>query len=117
MLAVFNREPGAEFVEPLLPKCQIGSVNLAEIATKLNEYGYSDDEIVLTIDEAGVEIIPFEQAQAIRTGTLRSATRSLGLSLGDRACLALAELTRTIALTADRAWLELELGIEVQSIR
>lgn len=117
LLAVFNNEAGAEVVEPLLPMCQIGSVNLAEIATKLNEYGYSEDEISLTIDEADLAVVEFDQAQAIRAGALRAVTRKLGLSLGDRACLALAQMTGTIALTADRAWLELEFGIEIEPIR
>lgn len=117
LLAVFNREAGAELVESVLSSCQIGSVNLAEIATKLNEYGYGEDEISQTIDEADLTVIAFDRVQAVRAGAMRAATRAQGLSLGDRACLTLAQMTGTIALTADRAWLDLNLKIEIKLIR
>jgi len=61
--------------------------------------------------------IDFDSEQAWRTAALRSSTRQWGLSLGDRACLALAQSQGIVALTADRAWLDLQIGIEVESIR
>lgn len=71
----------------------------------------------MTIEEIGFEIIPFNRDAALAAGALRPATRRLGLLLGDRACLALARTLGVPALTADRAWLALDLVVEVWSIR
>jgi PIN domain nuclease of toxin-antitoxin system len=64
-----------------------------------------------------LEVIPFDTELAYRTGLLRSATRSAGLSLGDRACLALAMQRQLPAVTADREWQSLSLGVTIQVIR
>lgn len=117
LLAVLNGESGCEVVEAVLAISQIGTVNLAEVASKLNDYALSEDEVAQMIAATELIVIPFDRDQAVRVGALRSLTRSKGLSLGDRACLALAEKTATIALTADRAWLELDLGIRIELIR
>ncbi|MFZ1106612.1 MAG: PIN domain-containing protein [Hyphomicrobiaceae bacterium] len=62
-------------------------------------------------------IVPFDEELARQTGALRPATRSLGLSLGDRACLALAQRERLPVLTADRSWAKLDLGIAITMVR
>jgi PIN domain nuclease of toxin-antitoxin system len=54
---------------------------------------------------------------ARQTGALRPATKALGLSLGDRACLALARRERLPILTADRSWAKLDLGIPIKVMR
>jgi PIN domain nuclease of toxin-antitoxin system len=61
--------------------------------------------------------VPFDEDLAYRAGLLRSVTRSAGLSLGDRACLALAEQLGQPALTADRAWGTVQISIQVDVIR
>ena len=64
-----------------------------------------------------IQVVPFDEELAYRAGLLRSATRSAGLSLGDRACLALAERLGVPALTTDRIWGTLQLGIQIEVIR
>ena len=65
----------------------------------------------------GMDIVPFDAEQAYETTEFRGATRSRGLSLGDRACLQLATRRGLPALTADRAWAEIDAGVEVRLIR
>ena len=67
--------------------------------------------------EFGLAIRPFDESLAVEAGFLRPATRQYGLSLGDRACLALALRERIPVVTADRAWSQLDLGIDIQVIR
>ena len=62
-------------------------------------------------------VVPFDEAQAVIAGDLVAETKSAGLSLGDRGCLALAMSRDLMAVTADRAWLELEVDIEIVAIR
>lgn len=117
ILALVFQEPGGEAVGPWLAKGLVSSVNLAEIVTRLVERGYVDDEVVETMRGLSVEVMPFTREQALAAGLLRRATREAGLSLGDCACLALAQAEGLPAMTADRAWGELDLGIEVELIR
>lgn len=95
----------------------ISSVTLAEVVAKLIDQGRFPEEA-----EASASVLPFgvagfDRPLALRAGTLRAATRRLGLSLGDRACLALAERESLPVLTADRLWADLDIGVEVRLIR
>lgn len=104
LLCLMNGEPGAERVAAVLPRAVISAVNLAEVATKLNELGADADEARALLAPLHLVVVPFEEGTAFVAGALRAATRAYGLSLGDRACLALAALRRSPALTSDRAW-------------
>ena len=117
LLTVFHGEPGAERVIETLPSAVISAVNLAEVATKLQERGMPDDRVRANIAALELTVAPFDARLAIETGLLRASTRSAGLSLGDRACLALARSLGATALTTDRAWAKLELGIPVELAR
>lgn len=117
VLAVLRDEPGAEIAAPHLRTAVISAVNAAEVVSKLIDKGYSPrraEEIW-----RGLEVIvePFDAAQAVQAGVLRKDTASLGLSLADRACLALAHRTGAAVLTTDRAWARLSIDVEVQLIR
>ncbi len=113
LLAMMFGESGAEKVVQLLPVVEISAVNLAEVAAKMQERGVPDAEIERDIADLRLSVVPFDAEQALSSGKLRLRTRGLGLSLGDRACLALA-LTRGLpAVTMDRGWAELEIGAEV----
>lgn len=116
VLALLLEEPGAEKVLSALPGALLSSVNLAELVGTLCERGMPGDEAMLAIDSLGVEVVAFDSEQARLAGELRPITRSAGLSLGDRACLALARLTNRPAMTADIAWTAVP-GIEVIQIR
>ena len=104
MLALLLGQPGAERVRAVLPGALLSSVNLAEVVSKLCERGMPASEARAAIAAIGVEIVDFNLAQACLTGELRNTTRSAGLSLGDRACLSLARIQGSPALTADTAW-------------
>ena len=117
LLALLNAEKGAEIVQELLPQAAISTVNLAEVVTRLSAVGMPDDEIRGTLSLLGLEMMAFDEEQAFLAGFLVQQTHSLGLSLGDRACLALAEVTGGTAVTADQAWEGLEIGVEIKQIR
>jgi ribonuclease VapC len=117
LLAVFNAEPGAERVIDVLPNAIISAVNLAEVVAKLQERGMPNDRIRANIAALELPVASFDEATALETGLLRAATRAAGLSLGDRACLALAAARGATALTTDRAWDALGIGIAIELAR
>ncbi|MGG6270606.1 type II toxin-antitoxin system VapC family toxin [Leptolyngbya sp. AN03gr2] len=117
LLALLNGESGSERVAEVLPEAAIASVNFSEVVAKLADEGRDEAEIRSYLDLLGLEIVEFDAELAYRTGFLRPLTRSLGLSLGDRACLALASFLQVPALTCDRAWTSLNLEISVELIR
>jgi len=95
----------------------ISSVNLAEVLTRLPELGVPEDAAGGALAELNLRVIAFNEAQARATARLRTTTRHAGLSLGDRACLALADAMECPAVTADRAWGGLDVGVDVVLIR
>ncbi len=113
LLAVLRAEPGVERVEPRLERARIGAVNLSEVVAKLSEDGVPEAEIRRAIGRLELEVHAF----AYIAGILRRSTRAFGLSFGDRACLALAQSLGALALTADRSWSRLDLGIAIEVIR
>ena len=89
MLAVVLEEPGADVVaEALRSGTAMSTVNVAEVAARLHQDGWSESEVALVFDSLGIEVLPFDPEAALLSGRLRTATRRLGLGLGDRACLA-----------------------------
>ena len=95
----------------------ISAVNLAEVVTKLSEIGMPEALIHEVLDSLGLEIVDFDFKQAYQVGLLRPLTRHAGLSLGDQACLALAQQLALPALTTDRIWESLTIDVKVQVIR
>ncbi len=118
LLAVLNRESGADMLIPELLSVALSStVNLAEVHSKLVSRGLSErDAWSASLSPIG-ECVDFSQDQARIAGDLVSQTRSLGLSLGDRACLALALNLGLPVYTADKAWKRLKLAIPIHVIR
>jgi PIN domain nuclease of toxin-antitoxin system len=117
VLAVLHREAGSASVEPHMFGAFVSSVNLAEVGTRLSDRGIPMAEARAMIERLGVRIIAFDEALAYESAALRRATRSRGLSLGDRACLALARRDGLPVMTADRTWSKLDIGIEIKLIR
>lgn len=95
----------------------ISSVNLVEVISRLIDLGATPAEALVQTDSLVLPVHALDERSARRAGELRAVTRHLGLSLGDRASLALAEQMRLPVVTADRAWADLDLGIEVRLIR
>lgn len=117
LLALLNREPGAEEVEKTIPGAAIGAVNLSEVVAKLAERGMPEEAIRLALSGIELDVTPFDGPLAYRAGLFRVSTRSLGLSFGDRACLALGRQLEVPVMTTDRRWKELSVGVEVRVIR
>jgi PIN domain nuclease of toxin-antitoxin system len=107
ILAIINLEKGAKDVESLLSGSMVSSVNVAEVLTKLVERNVSLKDALKEFVKLGLEIAEFDIKQAAKAAELRPLTRHLGLSLGDRSCLALAIRENAVAVTADRTWANL----------
>ena len=118
ILAVIHQEPGHEKLTPgLLAKAVASAVNLAEVQGKLVSRGWPSDEAWEDATSAVREAIPFTEEHARLAGDLILQSRHLGLSLGDRACLALGIVLKAPVYTADTRWRNLDLGVRVHAIR
>ncbi len=119
VLALLFEEPGAEVVRAQLRTGVIGAANLAKVLAKLSDHGLPAAEAVRAVTILGLEVAPMTEAQAGRSAELRSIARTVGLSLGDRACLALAAELGALVLTADRSWDAVAgaAGVSIQVIR
>ncbi len=117
LIAAILEEPGAEAVTRRLPGSMISSVNLVEVGTRLVDIGYDPSLVLEHIDALGVAVVPFDQDLAVRTFQLRASTRAAGLSLADRACLALAVREQATAVTSDRAWKRVDVPCPIELIR
>lgn len=117
LLAFVNGEPGGEMVAEVLGDAIISTVNFAEAISKLVDRGASIEVARDALSTADYTIVDFDRRQAEMTGALIATTRKRGLSLGDRACLALAQREGLPVLTGDRAWLELISDIEIRLFR
>lgn len=117
LLCLLNDEPGADQVVEALTRCVIGTTNLAEVVSKLRERGLSLDEVREALGGLHLDVRPLSPAQAMIIGDLRSSTKQLGLSLGDRACLALAIDLNAEMFTTDGDVASVEVGISITHLR
>jgi PIN domain nuclease of toxin-antitoxin system len=117
VLAFVNRETGWQRAEAEMSLGTVSSVNLAEVVTRLTLMGGSAEQIEQAWSVLDLEIQTFDAARAFSAGLLVARTKRLGLSLADRACLALAVELGVPAVTADRAWTKLDLPVEIRVIR
>ncbi len=117
LLAFLFREPGHEQVATVLHDCCMSTVNLSEVVGRFVRDGHHGQAVWARLQATSIEFVAFTGEQASVAAQLLPHTQPLGLSLGDRACLALA-LDRDIpAMTADRAWAQLKIGAIMQVIR
>jgi PIN domain nuclease of toxin-antitoxin system len=114
---LLHGEPGGEAVEELLGTSAISSVNWSEVIQKALEKKTQVAGLREELESLGLEILPFTAELAEKTAHLRAETRAAGLSLGDRACLALADDLGLPAVTADKVWGDLPLRVEVRVVR
>lgn len=117
VLTVYFDEPGADKVRAVLPGALLSAVNYSEVIGKALDRGEAFGVGLRKLAGMGLVIVAHDAQLARRAGELRPVTKRLGMSLADRACLALAERERVPVLTADRAWSKLDLPIEVRLIR
>lgn len=117
LVLIFN-EPGVDVVrDALSSECFISTINIAEAASRLADRGFEDVEVQDALLAPNLYSVPLEPEVALAAGLMRRTTRSAGLSIGDRCCIALAQRLGLPAVTADRAWLTLDLGIRVELCR
>ncbi len=118
VLAAIFEEPGADQVVALWSEGEnlLSAVNYAEVVSKLAERGMNTVEISAVIEAVPLSITAFDRRTAHEAGLLRPATKPLGLSLGDRACLALGIVRKARVITAERIWKKLK-GIDIDVIR
>jgi PIN domain nuclease of toxin-antitoxin system len=117
VLALLNQEDGSDEIAHLIGNAIISSVNLSEVVAKLADAGIPEQYIEQILSNLNLEVVPFNQEQALIAGKLRPSTKSLGLSLGDRACLALSLSLQLPVVTTDRLWANLNLDIEIRVVR
>ncbi|MBX9897632.1 MAG: type II toxin-antitoxin system VapC family toxin [Qipengyuania sp.] len=117
LLAFLFQERGGSEVAQILDHAAISAVNLAEVVAKQLDCAVTPEAIRHNLGDINLPVVPFDETIALETGHLRRATRALGLSLADRACLATARATGMTVVTADRAWGGLDLGVAIEVIR
>ncbi|HHB13250.1 MAG TPA: PIN domain-containing protein [Chromatiales bacterium] len=117
LLAFLHEEPGGERVSPVLEGARVSAVNWSEVLQKSLQRGVDVEGMQQEFIEVGVIFDPFTPEQAETAGRLFTQTRNHGLSLADRACLALAVDKRLPVMTADRAWGRLKLDVDIEVVR
>lgn len=117
LLALLRQEEGCEQVADKMTEMVMSSVNYAEVVGKLCEGGMPIFAVRELLAILPLDIVHFDTQMAFLAGELRIQTRSLGLSLGDRACLATGKILGLPIMTADRAWLQVAIGVEILCIR
>ena len=117
ILAALKNEPFSNVDPRLLVGATVSAVNVCEVLSKLHDDGLNEEQAQAAVAVMDLRVVPFDGIQARTAARLRSMTRHAGLSLGDRACLALADRLGYPVVTADRVWASLEVGIEIIMIR
>jgi PIN domain nuclease of toxin-antitoxin system len=95
----------------------ISAVNLSEVLARLQASGLAEDEADRATAALDFRVVPFDEGHARAAARLWPLAKRAGLSLGDRACLALGAALGAPVVTADRAWAELDIGVKVVLIR
>ncbi|MGH6956723.1 MAG: type II toxin-antitoxin system VapC family toxin [Caulobacteraceae bacterium] len=117
VLAALFGEPGGEIAATAAPTAVISAANFAEVIAKLIARGLPEDDAVEAARGTSMEVVAADEGQAELAARLHARTRALGVSMGDAFCLALSMTRALPAVTADRRWRELDIGVEVRLIR
>lgn len=117
LMAFLRNEPGSGKVEAVLSNAVISSVNLSEVLAKATELANGFEAAKTALRGLQLSVIAFDELQAEIAAGLRPVTRALGLSLGDRCCLALGIAEALPVMTTDREWAKLQLGVKINVIR
>jgi PIN domain nuclease of toxin-antitoxin system len=117
ILAALKSQPFSNLDPRRLVGATVSAVNVCEVLSKLHDDGLNDTQAEAAVSNMDLNVVAFDTSQARIAARLRSTTRYAGLSLGDRACLALGLHLGHPVITADRAWASLNIGVEVVVIR
>jgi len=90
LLALIQLEKGAERITQALEQgeCIVSAVNLSEALAKLVTAGLPEDQAEAVVLGIPAEVVPCDERIALQAGRLAIMGKPLGLSLGDRVCLA-----------------------------
>lgn len=114
LIALFAGEPGHEIVASRLERAAITTVNIAEVGDFVLRHGGNLRDLDESIGKLEIAILTPDYALALEASALLPPTRSAGLSLADRFCIALARRMDRPALTSDRAWATIADAVSVQ---
>jgi ribonuclease VapC len=114
---LFDETGAGLFTDAFLARSVISSINLSEVQAVLVRRGWRPEEAWEDATGSVHSVEPFTVMQAKLAGSLITQTRGVGLSLGDRACLALGIILKVPVYTADQAWRDLRVGCEIHLIR
>lgn len=117
IVAILERERGYENALPFLEKAIASTVNIAEVATRFAIKGIPEDYVQKLIKSTNIQLHTYGEDVALVTGMLVQQTKSFGLSLGDRACIALGITKKLPILTADRIWQKLDIPVQIKLMR
>jgi ribonuclease VapC len=117
LLAFMQKESGWESVGRAIGRSAVSAVNWSEVVGKVVARGVSLEGLRANVEAAVIRILDFSADDAELCGQLLPQTRALGLSLGDRAALALARRLDVPVYTSDRAWGRLSLGVRIRVVR
>lgn len=117
LIALIYQEKGQELVEKYLSNAEISAVNLSEVAAYIIKKGIPLEKAIELLKDLSLKVADFDESQSLLAAQLILKTAAKGLSLGDRACLALAHKRKCAALTADKVWSTLHLEVKVILIR
>ena len=117
LLAVSFNESGSEVVENILKGAYVSAINFSEVLAKVAERTSDLTVAGAYFKGLGIKVIAFDEAQTYATAALRAKTKSKGLGVADRACLALALSLEAEVYTADKLWAELNIGAKIRLIR
>jgi PIN domain nuclease of toxin-antitoxin system len=118
LLALLQQEPGGEMVKSILNRAVMSAVNIAEVLIRLERLEIVSEEALPLIEDAVNEIIPFDLKQASEVAELQKHVRHKGISLGNKACIALGIKLNAEIYTADKIWSQLDLeNAKIKQIR
>lgn len=117
VLALLAEEPGADAVESILDGAVMSTVNLSEVLQKSEQHGIETEGLEYDLEALGVAFSPFDVSDGRAAAELWAEVPRAGLSLGDRACLALAATIDGVAVTTDRRWSAPKHGVRVRVLR
>lgn len=117
LLAAIHNELGGDLVQQIIEESAVSSVNWSEVLQKLSRAGADTQAITAALKALGLEIIVFNEADASIAASLWPETKSLGLSLADRACLATGRRLKLTVVTADKVWQSLDAEQKIKLIR
>lgn len=118
VLAILFDEPGGDIAASMSQGAVLSAVNAVEVLEKFVERrGGTESDAAALLERLDIAIVPFDRRQTLLAAEWKPLFAGKGISLADRACLALGKYLGLPVLTADRAWAQLDVGVDIRLIR